>query len=333
MQAHGHRVVYQFQPVQILADRRVPARPAAARLAGEDDGGDAGPPGRRARAQTRRRIPDERSAVEHQLVLSADEIDIGERQPGLGRALGRQPSTRSRLVPLERRAVQHHQQLRAARAEVRRHPRPPHVLADHHPQPGAAKLDRLGQRPGGEHPLLVENAVVRQVVLRSHGRDVAAVQQQRRVMESALPSPGRADQQRRAVVGGVGGERPRRLLDPLLEGTLQHQVLRRVAGQRQLAEHQQVLAARGAAQRADPLDVAVDVADHRIDLREAHRQRFAHRPNVSPAKKLAQRRWRARTCQRGGPISPSAVWPPDTGHGREATNGSTIPTRSTKIYR
>ena len=106
-------------------------------------------------------------------------------------------------------------------------------------------------------------------------------------MQRAVAAPGRADQQRRPAVGGVRRERAHSLLDRVLEGPLQHQVLRWIAGQRQLAEHQQIFSAGGAPQRADALDVAVDVADHRIDLRETHRQRFAHRPISHAVKKLA----------------------------------------------
>ena len=222
-------------------------------------------------------IEDERGAVEDQFVLAADQIDVDQRQPALGSARPRQALADLALVELERRAVEHDQQIGAVFGEVAGDVRRPHVLADHHAQAQIAERHRLGQRAGAEHPLLVEHAVVRQIVLPAHRLDAAVLEQQGGVVEGAGMAPGRAQQQRRPAVAGLRRQRFRRRLDALLKRPLQHQILGRVAGQRQLAADDEVAGAGAQTCRTDALDVAVDVAHHRIDLRESHRQRRAHR--------------------------------------------------------
>ena len=66
------------------------------------------------------------------------------------------------------------------------------------------KLTGPGIGPGVEDALLVEHAVVRQVDLVAHGRDLAAVEQQMTSCELAVLAPGRADDHARAAVGGLG---------------------------------------------------------------------------------------------------------------------------------
>ena len=110
----------------------------------------------------------------------------------------------------------------------------PHVLADHDAEPHAAEDDRARRRTGGEDALLVEDAVIRQVVLEAQRRDLAAVEQQRRVIELAVLAPGRADAAPPARLVVSRGEFADRRLAGGDEGRLQHQILGRIAGDEKL---------------------------------------------------------------------------------------------------
>src|SRR3546814_6027178 len=96
----------------------------------------------------------------------------------------------------------------------------PHVLADHDAETHAAKVHRAGQRPCAEHALLVEHAVVRQVVLGAVGGYAAAVDhvggveplaEQRRPCLS-IAAPGADDDQAGPAVGGIPRQRPESIL-------------------------------------------------------------------------------------------------------------------------
>ncbi len=59
-------------------------------------------------------------------------------------------------------------------------------------------------------------------------------------MQLVTFAPGRGDEQCRAAVARVGAQRLDRLVAALLEGRLQHQVLRRVAGEHKLRRQHQL---------------------------------------------------------------------------------------------
>ena len=87
-------------------------------------------------------IHDERSAVEDELVLAADLVDVGEREPRFGDSVARQVETLMKFVDLEWRAVRHEQQLRARpRPDVRRIPGTRRLRRP------AARDGRRGNRP------------------------------------------------------------------------------------------------------------------------------------------------------------------------------------------
>ena len=151
-------------------------------------------------------IERERGAVEHQLVLAADLVDVDERQAALGDARDRDVEADVALVAPIGRAVRHDQHFGAGLGQALDHsraPQCPDILADRHAEAHAAEVDRPGQRARREHALLVEHAVVRQVDLEADGRDAAAVEQRIGVVELAVLDPGRADEHRRAAVGGL----------------------------------------------------------------------------------------------------------------------------------
>ena len=115
--------------------------------------------------QRRRRRRRPWSAVEDQLVLAADLVDVDDRAAGVG-GPGRRASARARrdLAGVVRRGVDVDDQLGARRRPARRSGRrAPGVLADADADPHAAdheQLERLG--PGREVALLVEHRVVGQ---------------------------------------------------------------------------------------------------------------------------------------------------------------------------
>ena len=58
----------------------------------------------------------------------------------------------------------------------------PDILADRHAQPHPPQRHRSGQRAGGEDALLVEGAVVGQVVLAGDAGDPAMIDQRHRIV-------------------------------------------------------------------------------------------------------------------------------------------------------
>jgi hypothetical protein len=147
----------------------------------------------------------------------------------------------------------------------------PDVLADVHRDdraPGPVRqLEHGGLDPGLEVPVLVEDAVVRQVLLVVDAGEAAVVGHRRRVRDVVPPvheadDDGEADRGADDVVEGA-----QVALD---ERRLEEEVLRRVAGERQLGEGHQVDAeGAGARQRLeDAARVPLEVADRRVDLAE-----------------------------------------------------------------
>ena len=203
-------------------------------------------------------VEHEGRAIEHQLVLAADLVAVDQRQAGLGDPRDREVEAHVRLVVLVGRAVGHDQDLGAGLLEPLGDVLGPHVLAHHAADaqlPAARQRERHrpGDRAGGEHALLVEHAVIGQIVLVARGHDPAAGEQQHRVVELAALAPGRAQDHRRAAVRGIGGEGLDRAARDILERALEHQVLGRVADHHQLREHRQIGAGRSGA-RAEPTD-------------------------------------------------------------------------------
>ena len=93
-------------------------------------------------------------------------------------------------------------------------------------------------------------------------------------MEPAVLDPGRADQHRRAAIGGLARERLDRGAAGVLERRLLHQIFRRVAGDEQFRKQHEIgavgpgLRARGTHLRG----IALDVAHGRIELGERDRE-------------------------------------------------------------
>src|SRR5690606_28155017 len=67
---------------------------------------------RRAEYEPALRVERERAAVEHELVLAADHVEIHDRQPGLPRPRREHALARAVLLDVKRRAVDHEQGFR-----------------------------------------------------------------------------------------------------------------------------------------------------------------------------------------------------------------------------
>ena len=118
--------------------------------------------------------------------------------------------------------------------------RRPDVLADRQAEAHAAEIDRPRHRPGGEDALLVEHAVVGQVVLIALGGDGSAVEQQDRVVELAPVPPRRRDQHRRLAGDGFRRQLFHRRFNPVLKKRLQNQIFGRVSRHHQLGKDDQI---------------------------------------------------------------------------------------------
>ena len=90
------------------------------------------------------------------------------------------------------------------------------------PMPDAAEVDRPRHvRPGLEHALLVELAIIGQVELVALGQQLAAVGDDDRIVDAALALQRRAHDDARAAIRRVGDQRLGRALAGAQEGRLQ----------------------------------------------------------------------------------------------------------------
>ena len=192
----------------------------------------------------------ERAAIEHQLVLAADLVDVEQRQAGLGDACHGQLQPLVLLAVLERRAVGDDQDLGPALTQALGDVLEPHVLADHDTQAyrlarGQRQAHRARDRAGLEDALLVEHAVVGQGMLVDPADDGATGEHERGVVEPPAVAPRGTHDQGRAAIGGVAGELIQGVARVLADGRLEHQVLGRVAHQEQLGQHEEIGPGRG----------------------------------------------------------------------------------------
>ena len=144
----------------------------------------------------------------------------------------------------------------------------PHVLADADTDLDAAdlvQLQRVGLVAGREVAGLVEDGVVGQEALAIGADDLAAGADGGGVEEVAVLLDVADDRRAVACAGGELAEHGGVVGD---EARLEHEVLRRVAGDRQLGEGDEVAARRvGAVVGVDEEgEVAVEVADGRVEL-------------------------------------------------------------------
>ncbi len=219
-------------------------------------------------------VPDERrAAVEDQLVLPADEPAVGDRGEVIACPRDEHALAPLALAEVVRRCRQVQDQARPGEGlALERIGRLPDVLADR--QPDAVPVDGDRRRAGAvlEVPKLVEHAVVRQVHLAVAGDDIAAVEHGSGVVDVLVAL--RPAHDRDESLRGLCGEIADRVAAVLQEPLAEQEVLRRVARDRELREDRDASARGGRLAHGcgDPLGVAVDVADGRVDLAERQAQ-------------------------------------------------------------
>ena len=169
-----------------------------------------------------------------------------------------QQRTRARTADRDRAAREIDENACATKRELggRRH-RDPHVLADldadgqarnvlgREQKVGAergmqpAERDRLAEDAGagGEMPPLVEFAISRQVALGHDAEDVAAMDDDRAIVDAMAKAQRRADDQHGHQCRGGLDDRGKSTLDRIEQRILLDQILDRIAGQAQLGKH------------------------------------------------------------------------------------------------
>ena len=220
-------------------------------------------------------VEGQRAAVEHQLVLAADLVDVHQRRVAVGGTGGEHPLPVGGLAGVVRRGVDVDGELGAAVSlDEERTIRAPDVLTDADADVDAAddvQLERVGHVAGHEVAGLVEHGVVGQQPLAvraehpcvgTHGGGVEQIEVLVDVAEHCDATPGVAGQagQRRLVVGD--------------EARFEHEILRRVAGDAQLREGGDVAAGLlGEVVGAQDLgDVAVEVTNRHVELGQGDTQ-------------------------------------------------------------
>ena len=211
--------------------------------------------------------------VEDELVLAADEVAEREVRARVARPGHEHLLALLRLADVERRGGEVHEQLRAGEREIgRRRARLPDVLADRRPDERVAEAEQQQVAALGEVPMLVEDAVVREELLAVDAADLTVGAYRACVREVAV-EPRRADE--RDEPGRRGGDLLERLARRMQKAGAEQQVLRRIAGHRELGEEDEVRAGRARLAEGvdDPVAVAAEVADDDVQLceREPHR--------------------------------------------------------------
>ncbi len=227
----------------------------------------------RSRDDLARVVEDDRVPVEDQLVLPPDEVAEREERARVAGAGHEHLLALLRLADVVRRRRQVHEQLRAREREIgRRWAWLPDVLADRRPDERVPETDEQQVAALGEVPMLIEDAVVREELLPVDASDLTVGAYRACVCEVAV-EPRRADEGDEP--GRRGGRLCKRLARRLQKAGAEQQVLRRIAGHRELGEEDEVRAGRSRlAERADDLvAVPAEVADDDIQLceRDPHR--------------------------------------------------------------
>ncbi len=194
------------------------------------------------------------------------------------------------LATIVRRTIRNQQDFRTALgqrfadAEI-----VPDLLANRYAKADAAKIDRPRDGPFVKNPLLVELAVVRQIDLVPDEDDFTAIEHGHGIVAAGVVLPWDTDDDAWPAIGGIGGETFNGFPASADEGRLQHQILRRIAGNEQFSQHQEL---RAFARRLGPRlarlgQIAGNVADRRIELRDGDTDGLSDRALLCHAIHLA----------------------------------------------
>ncbi|MNZ36659.1 hypothetical protein D3C78_540880 [compost metagenome] len=217
------------------------------------------------------------AAVEHQLVLATDLVDIDDRHVALARARRQGLLAQALLVQVERRGIEVEHQPRAGGTRRGHRLGMPDVLADAQRHRHAGDLHHARLVAGIEVALLVEHLIVGQLLLVVARHQLAVIEQRTGVVAPLALHPGEADQQ--ADAAHLAGQALEGGLSAQLHAVPEQQVFRRIAAQRQLGKHDHIglpLFAGAPGRLDDALDVAVNVADAQVELGHRDPQDLTH---------------------------------------------------------
>ena len=148
------------------------------------------------------------------------------------------------LFHIERRAIGDHQYLSARFRQRLSRILKPHILADHQTQPHATQHHRAGCWALSEHTLLIEDAIVGQMMLIANSRDRPAIQNQTGIECFAslltFTAPWGADDQGRTAISRVLRQIVGRFQYGIEKRRAINQILGRIAADRQFREHHQI---------------------------------------------------------------------------------------------
>ena len=209
----------------------------------------------------------ERGTVEHQFILTADQVRIKQRNAGRANPLAHHRLAVADLAGLIGRGVEIQNQPGPGRRGLLHRARLPDVLANGEPDRHAAQLEHTRRIARLEIALFVEDAVIGQPLLAVGVLDGAIADHCRAVVHAGVGGLGKTDDDGDAV------DLSRQPLQGVFHGgqkiPAQNQILGRIAGQRQLREHHRVRAqpvARLPRRLQHPARIAGHVADEKIQL-------------------------------------------------------------------
>jgi len=209
------------------------------------------------------------TAIEDQLILAADLVDIDDRHPPFARARRQHIVAALLLAAMKRRSIEIDHQARARAGRTSSGFRPPDVLADGDGGGHTAEIDHTGRIAGGKIALLVEHLVIGQTLLVVAGDQLAIADHAGRVIEPVTLAPRITEHRDDAAAGRH--YHLQSALDAGLQRRPQQQILGRIADQRQLGEHGDLgtVPIAGGAQRGDDLlRIPRDIADQGVELRQ-----------------------------------------------------------------
>jgi hypothetical protein len=114
-------------------------------------------------------------------------------------------------------------------------------------------------------------------------------------MKTAIGPPGGAEEDRRPAVSSDLGKPMHGGFDSILKRTLEDKILGRVAGESQFSADHKLATQSVGARVADALNIAVNIADDRVELCHRDFKRFGHRCG----QERGQSWWRVETAAEG----------------------------------
>ncbi len=213
-------------------------------------------------------------SVEDEFVLPADEIAEGEVRARVAGPRDQHLLALLGLADVERRGREVHDQLRAGKREIRLgRAGLPDVLADRDTDGRLSELQDDEVAPLREVPVLVEDAVVRKEVLAVDGSDSPLGADRAGVREVAV-EPWCPDERDETLCRGC--DLLERLTCRADETRPEEEILGWIAARRELREDDEIgsRGARVVQRREDPRAIAVEVADHGIQLCESDSHSF-----------------------------------------------------------